>query len=304
MIKLINTIVEENADGKSLPIQKPKASLEFINRKQLEIVRKKLQKKIDLLENEKSVKKEVFEPDDKLIQFASDFHHINESLSDFDFIAAHDLIEPLRKISSFSSRLQDIYGDDLDERQQNYLSIIDKSSLKMKRYIDDLAHFAQNAKAELEYEDVSLHEVISKVIGTFYSEIYKSKAQITVECPDVVASDKLQLEELFGHIIANSLCFNKENSPPVINIASQKSKEGFIEVSFKDSGIGFYEKYLGKIFKPFQRLEGHHSDERSGMGLAVCKLIVERLGGSITAKSSPNNGAIFTVRLPSQPECI
>ena len=302
LIKLINKIVEESAEKKSSPPQESIASLEIITRKQLDIVRKKLQKKIDTLENEKAGKKWADEPDDKLIQFASDFHHINESLSDFDFIAAHDLIEPLRKISSFSSRLKDIYGEDLDERQENYLSVIENSTLKMKRYIDDLAQFAQIAKAELYFEDIDIQEIFAKVLKSYASQMNNSKAQVSIESSDTLVSDKLQLKELFGNIISNSLYFKKENSPPMIHVSSQKTGDGFLEVKVEDSGVGFDEKYADKIFKPFQRLQGHHQDERSGMGLAVSKVIVERLGGNISAKSSPDNGATFTVRLPLEPE--
>lgn len=304
LVKLINKIIEENAAKESSQPEESIVPLEIINRKQLDIVRKKLQKKIDSLENEKAEKKEAGEPDDKLIQFASDFHHINESLSDFSFIAAHDLIEPLRKISSFSSRLKDIYGEDLDERQQNYLSVIEKSSLKMKRYIDDLAHFAQNAKTELNFEDIDIQEIFAKVLESYSSQMNNSKAQVSIESSDTLVSDKLQLKELFGNIISNSFYFKKENSPPTIHVSSQKTGDGFLEVKVEDSGVGFDEKYADKIFKPFQRLQGHHHDERSGMGLAVCKVIVERLGGNITAKSSPDNGATFTVRLPLEPEGI
>lgn len=298
LLKHINDVINESAKDKLPPLQTPMPANEAIERKQLAAVGEKLQKKIKELEAERIEKRAL---DNKLVYLASDYHKIIELLSDFKYCASHDLIEPLRKISSFSSRLREVYGKNLGEQQKVYLNAIERSSLKMKKYIDDLARFALIAKVEIDFESIDLEEIFAKVLETLSAEIKKSDAKITIESPHTLISGWQQLKEIFEHIISNSLHSKKENTPLTIHVTSQKTADSFIEIHIADSGIGFDDKYANKIFKPFQRLHRHQLDERSGMGLAICKLIVDRLGGSISAKSSPDKGATFTVKLPLEP---
>lgn len=298
LLKQINDVISECTKNKLPPTKKDNSTSKNIDQKQLAVVGEKLQKKIKELESEKGEKKKL---DTKLIHLASEHHKIIELLSDFKYCASHDLIEPLRKISSFSSRLREVYGKNLGVQQQVYLNAIEKSSMKMKRYVDSLAHIAMIAKVETSFENIDLEEIFAKVIETLSSEITKSDAKIKIETPHSLISGWPQLKEVFENIISNSLYSKKDNTPLTINITSQKTTDGFLEIHIEDSGIGFDEKYINKIFKPFQRLHRHHLDEKSGMGLAICKLIIDRLGGSILAKSSPGKGATFTVRLPLKP---
>lgn len=299
LLELIEEVIKEHSENKLATPTSPYLPHEIIDKKQLETVSEKLQQKVKALENEKAEKAEM---SSKLIQLASDFQHINEALSDFTFSASHDLMEPLRKISSFSSRLREICGKNPDENQQVYLSAIENSSMKMKSYIEDLGAFAEISKANLDFRDIKLDEIYAEVIGELSLEIKKSKATFTIESPHDLVSDRSQLTKLFKIIISNSLKFKSENSPPKIHIRSKKIEDDFIEVSIEDSGIGFDDKYIDRIFKPFQKVHRDHRNEGSGMGLAICKKIVVRLGGTISAKSSPGKGATFTVRLPSKPE--
>ena len=298
LLEQINDVINENTKNKLPPEKEPNSTNNIIDQKQLATVGEKLQKKLRELENEKVEKREL---DNKLIHLASEHHKVIELLSDFEYCASHDLIEPLRKISSFSSRLREVYGKNLGEQQQVYLNAIEKSSLKMKRYVDNLAHIAMITKVDIGFENIALEEIFAKVIETLSSEIKKSDAKISIETPHSIISGWSQLKEVFEKIISNSLNSKKDNSPLTIHITSQKTTDGFLEIHIEDSGIGFDEKYIDKIFKPFQRLHRHHLDENSGMGLAICKLIIDRLGGSILAKSSPDKGATFTVRVPLKP---
>jgi len=291
LIKLIDEVIKEDAKNSSKTI----VSHDILNKKQLETVGRKLREKVQQLEGEKIKKIKL---DSKLIQLASDFHHVNEALSDFTFSASHDLMEPLRKISSFSSRLREMCGQNLDEHQQVYLSVIERSSLKMKRYIEDLGVFAEVSKADLDFRDIDLEEIFSEVLKKFSLEIRKSNAKFTLGKLHALVSDRLKLIKLFQTIISNSLKFRNENVPLEIHIKSQKTEDGFIEVSIEDSGMGFDEKYTDRIFKPFQKIHRDHQDQSSGMGLAICQKIVNRLGGSISAKSSLGKGSTFIVKLP------
>jgi signal transduction histidine kinase len=299
LIELINEVIAEYAENKFSSPQLLKDSQFVLDRLHLEAVSRKLQQKAKDFE---FVKEEKDKLSEKLVQLASEFHNINEALSDFTYSASHDLLEPLRKISSFSSRLSEVYGDNLDERQQAYLSVIEKSSRRMKKYIDDLSTFAEITRVELVFEEINLEEVFSITQDKFASKIRASKAEFTLETLHTLVSDRHLIIELFGNIVSNSLKFIKANTPPTIHISSQKTEEDYIEVIIKDSGIGFDEKHTDRIFKSFQRLHGHHQYEGSGMGLAICKKILARLEGSITAKSSPGNGATFFIRLPLKPK--
>jgi signal transduction histidine kinase len=299
LIELINEAVKEHTEKNLSAPQILKDSQFVLDRLHLEAVSRKLQQKAKDFE---FVKHEKDKLSDRLVQLASEFHNINEALSDFTYSASHDLLEPLRKISSFSSRLSEVYGDNLDERQQAYLSVIEKSSQRMKKYIDDLNTFAEITKVELVFEEVNLEEVFSIIQNKFSSKIRVSKAEFTLKTLHTLVSDRHLLTELFGNIVSNSLKFIKANTLPTIHISSQKTEEDYIEVIIKDSGVGFDEKHTDRIFKSFQRLHSHNQYEGSGMGLAICKKILARLEGSITAKSSPGKGATFFIRLPLKPK--
>lgn len=184
---LIKDVINESSN--QLP-QTTNSANNIIDQKQLATVGEKLQKKIKELENEKSEKREQ---DIKLVQLASEYQKIIELLSDFRYCASHDLIEPLRKISSFSSRLREVYGKNLGEQQQVYLNAIERSSLKMKNHIDDLAHFAMIAKVEIGFESINLEEIFAKVLDTLSSNIRKSDAKITIESPHTLISGWQQL---------------------------------------------------------------------------------------------------------------
>ena len=249
LLELIKDVINESSNQ---PPQTADASNKIIYQKQLATVGEKLQKKTKELENEKLEKKER---DNRLIQLASEYQKIIELLSDFRYCASHDLIEPLRKISSFSSRLREVYGKNLGEQQQVYLNAIERSSLKMKKHIDDLAHFAMLAKAEIDFESIDLEEIFEKVLGTLSSEIKKSAAEITIECPHTLISGWPQLKEIFENIISNSLYSKRENTPITIHVTSHKTEDGFLDINIEDSGTGFDEKYLDKKFlSPFSGL--------------------------------------------------
>ena len=298
LLELINNVIYESKTNKHQQTQILESDSKYINQMQLEVVKEKLQKKVDVLENVKVEKKSL---DDKLGHLASEYHKIVELLSDFEYCASHDLIEPLRKISSFSSRLKEAYENKSGEQQQICFDVIERSSLRMKRYIDDLAHFAMIAKAEINYENIPLEEIFKEVLEAFSSEIKNNDTKIIIECPHTIISGWPQLKEVFKNIVSNSLNSKKENTPLEIHITSEKTKDGFLDIHIEDSGVGFDEKYTDKIFKPFQTLNPNLKENKSGMGLAFSKLIIDRLEGKITTKSSPNQGATFTIRLPLKP---
>lgn len=234
----------------------------------------------------------------------------NKELQTFNYVASHDLQEPLRKIQTFISRLVDKDLNSLSENGQQYLLRIQDSSQRMRVLIDDLLKFSRANKAEQVFEETDLNEVLEN------SKL--ELAQIIEDKKAIISNDELpnlnvipfQIQQLFTNLIGNSLKYSQENISPVITInvsevdASKEiaipvnEKNKYYKIIFKDNGIGFDSEYAEKIFLLFNRL--HNKDEYSGtgIGLAICKKIVENHKGFIFADGEKNIGATFTIYLP------
>ncbi len=234
----------------------------------------------------------------------------NKELQTFNYVASHDLQEPLRKIQTFISRLVDKDLNSLSENGQQYLLRIQDSSQRMRVLIDDLLKFSRANKGEQVFEVTDLNEVLDN------SKL--ELAQIIEEKKAIVTNDELpnlnvipfQMQQLFSNLINNSLKYSQENIVPIITInisevdASKEiaipvnEKNKYYKIIFKDNGIGFDSQYAEKIFLLFNRL--HNKDEYSGtgIGLAICKKIVENHNGFIFADGEINKGSIFTIYLP------
>jgi signal transduction histidine kinase len=290
-LDLIGEIIKEKLPSPQIPDHLH----DDIKRMHWEALENKLHKKVKDLETERIEKNEL---ENKLVQLASEFHGINQTLSYITEATSHDLLEPLRKISSFSGRLNENLKNNLDERQQVYLKVIERSSRKMKTNIEDLGELTRVSNADIVFEEVDLGDVMESVLENLSLDIIKSMAQFEIESLSTLVSDKKHLIELFGGIVSNCLNFKRENEALEIQIKSQEAEDGYVIISVKDTGIGFDNKYADRIFVPFQQLSRVGTDEGSGMGLAICKKIVTRLGGEISATSSPAKGATITVKLP------
>jgi light-regulated signal transduction histidine kinase (bacteriophytochrome) len=150
-------------------------------------------------------------------------------------------------------------------------------------------------------EAVDLHKIVSDVLGDLEVLIQQSGARVEVEQLPILVADRSQMRQLLQNLIGNALKFHEENVPPVIRIHGQYSEKGRCEIHVTDNGIGFEEKYLDRIFRPFQRLHGKNIFEGSGMGLAICKRIVACHFGEITAHSQLGIGSDFIFTLPARP---
>jgi signal transduction histidine kinase len=299
LIKLIDEVVNDHKEKKNQVPQTPIEDLEVVSRKQLEIVEKKLHKKLNDLEATKDKGNKLSA---ELVQLSSEFDNVNDMLSQLTTATSHDLMEPLRKIYSFSNRLGEICGEHPDNREQVYLSFIERSSEKMKKYIEDLGAMARVSKADLVFEEVSLEEVFALVRQGLSTEFRNSRAKLSTENLHALISDKSQLIDLFKNIISNCLEIKGESASPRIHIKSQETEEGFIVVNVEVSDFGFDEEHFDRVFKPFQQTHGHSTDEASGIGPALCKKIAARLQGEISANSSPGKGAVFMIKLPLKPQ--
>jgi PAS domain S-box-containing protein len=234
--------------------------------------------------------------EEKLEALAGELERSNKELEQFAHIASHDLQEPLRKIQAFGNMLVTKNSDKLDEQGKDYILRIQNAAKRMSELIRDLLKYSRVATRAEPLETVDLEEAVMEVIADLEIRIKRSGANVEVLELPVVKAVKSQMRQLFQNIISNALKFHGEEQPR-IRIRSQFTDDN-CQMFVEDNGIGFDEAYVDRIFMPFPRLHGRSAYEGTGMGLAICRKIVERHGGSIIAKSKPGKGSTFIITLP------
>lgn len=222
----------------------------------------------------------------------------NKELEQFALVASHDLQEPLRKIRMFAEFLKKADGDRLSEEGQNYLCRMDNAVERMHDLIADLLDLSRINRKGQPFKQVRLSEVISIVLSDLQFALSDTQGRVEMDELCTIEADPRQMEQLFLNLIGNSLKFHRKDVPPVVNI-STAIRDDFCEICVEDNGIGFDEQYQDRIFKVFERLHGRGKYEGTGIGLAICKKIADRHGGTIIAEGKPNEGATFRVRLPA-----
>ncbi|MEM7555085.1 MAG: PAS domain-containing protein [Cyanobacteria bacterium P01_A01_bin.84] len=225
----------------------------------------------------------------------------NEELQQFAFIASHDLQEPLRKIKAFGDRLESTCHEALTEQGRDYLSRMQNASVRMQTLIDDLLTLSRIATKAQPLRLVNLTQIVEEVLSDLEIRIQQTNGTIKLDPLPKIKADPLQMRQLLQNLVGNALKFHLPNHPPVVEISSQiieKDSGFYCQLTIKDNGIGFDEKYVDRIFQVFQRLHGRSEYKGTGIGLAICRKIVERHGGEITATSKPGNGTSFIVTLP------
>lgn len=224
----------------------------------------------------------------------------NQDLQDFAYIASHDLQEPLRKIIAFGDRLASQYSHLLDERGQDYLRRMRNCAARMQNLIRDLLAFSRVSSHTHPPNPIDLNKIVAEVLDNLEVSLDRTRGRVEVGELPTLDGDGLQLGQLFQNLLSNALKFHRLDVPPVVKVYEGKSNATTVEIVVSDNGIGFDEKYCDRIFTPFQRLHGRLQYEGTGMGLAICRRIVERHGGTLTARSTPGKGSTFTISLPRQ----
>jgi PAS domain S-box-containing protein len=260
----------------------------------------------------------------------------NRELQDFAYVASHDLQEPLRKIQAFGDRLQSKYGAALTDEGRDYLDRMHHAASRMRVLIHDLLSFSRVTTKAQPFVPTDLSLIAAEVVSDLEARIEETGGMVEVGALPTLPADPTQMRQLLQNLIGNALKFHREGVPPVVRVGCRASgrvhgdgqdrqdKRGepfpfdhpvhpvhpcefartsdTLELTVSDNGIGFEEKYLDRIFAPFQRLHGRGEYEGTGIGLAICRKIVERHGGSITARSTPGGGAEFIITLPVRQE--
>ncbi|HEY8972083.1 MAG TPA: ATP-binding protein [Puia sp.] len=230
---------------------------------------------------------------------ASELAASNAELERFAYIASHDLQEPLRMISSFLQLLQKKYFDQLDEKANQYIRYAVDGAERMKALILDLLEYSRLGTGKVAFEPVNMCEVIKGVSEIFHDKIIATRGQIDIGELPVVMGDKVQLTQLMQNLISNALKYHGE-APPRVEVMAREIDRGW-QFSVKDNGIGIDPQFFDKIFIIFQRLHNKSDYSGTGIGLAICKKIVERHGGRIWVESSPGAGSIFHFTIITQP---
>lgn len=233
-----------------------------------------------------------------------------KELSEFNHVASHDLQEPLRKIQTFISRINDKEKENLTDFGKDYLIRIEKASSRMRILINDLLQYSRTNRGDNVFTQVDLNEVLANSILELSQNIEDKKAIIKYDSFDVIEGVEFQMQQLFTNLISNSLKYSKEEVVPEIVIKYKKIKaknepilnedtnEVYHKIKFTDNGIGFEQENAEKIFLLFNRLHGKTEYQGTGVGLAICKKIVENHNGYIFAKGVLGKGATFTIYIP------
>ncbi|OQZ02117.1 MAG: hypothetical protein B6D34_12070 [Candidatus Brocadia sp. UTAMX1] len=234
----------------------------------------------------------------------------NKDLEQFAYIVSHDLQEPLRKVMVFSDRLVMKHGEVLNNEGCDYIERMRNASRRMQTLITDLLAYSRVATQNSLFTPVDLAKIVQDVINDLEIQIERTGGCVNVGNLPVINADAVQMRQLFQNLIGNALKYHLKDVPPHIEIQAQclgslkqdhtqtSHRNGFYEITVADNGIGFDEKYAEYIFGVFQRLHRRDEYEGTGIGLSLCRKIVERHGGTITATSAPGKGAKFVIVLP------
>jgi PAS domain S-box-containing protein len=229
-----------------------------------------------------------------------DLERSNKELEQFAYVASHDLQEPLRMVSSYMQLLESRYKDKLDDDAKEFIDFAVDGAARMQRLIQDLLAFSRVGTRGKEPEIVDSSQSVAEALRNLKVRIEENGATVNAAGLPVVFVDRNQLTQVFQNLIGNAVKFKGEK-PPVVDITARDQGELF-EFTVSDNGIGFDQKHADRIFTIFQRLNSREQYEGTGIGLSICKKIVERHGGKIWAESSVGQGATFRFTLPKPPE--
>jgi PAS domain S-box-containing protein len=235
--------------------------------------------------------------------FAEKVLESNKELQQFASVASHDLQEPLRKIQAFGEQLRSEHSREFSEEGRDYLQRLLSAAYRMRTLINDLLALSQVTTKARPMVATDLTQVAQDVVTDLEVRVAQSKGHVEIAALPTLDADPLQMRQLFQNLIGNGLKFHRASVEPIVTVSATFIRDNsWCEIRVTDNGIGFDTKYLNRIFAPFQRLHTRQQYEGSGMGLAICRKIVERHRGTLTATSILGQGATFVVTLPVKQE--
>ena len=238
------------------------------------------------------------EAEEALIRITGKLEQSNRELQDFTYISSHHMQEPLRKIQAFGYRLRMKFDDTLDDKGRDYLERMQNAAARMQTLINDLLAYSWITTRACPFVPTDLTQSAREAELDLEVRIERTGGQVEIDELPTIDADSEQMRQLLRNLMSNALKFHRPNVRPVVKVFADQKSNACCQINVKDNGIGFDEKYLARIFTPFQRLHNRVEFEGTGMGLAICRKIAERHDGIITAKSTPGQGTTVTVTLP------
>ena len=236
--------------------------------------------------------------DARLAEQRVELQRSNAALDEFASVASHDLQEPLRKILAFGDRLAHALGPALQGDARQDLDRMLSAAFRMRTLISDLLSYSQVSTRVQRFVPIDLAKVARDVVADLETTIGDAGGRVEVGALPVIEADELQMRQLLQNLLGNALKYRRPDTPPVVTLSGASHGYRKCIITVTDNGIGFHEEYAEKIFKMFTRLHGRAEYDGSGIGLAICRKIVERHGGTIAATSTAGQGATFAVTLP------
>ncbi len=236
----------------------------------------------------------------ELARLNAELARSNGELEQFAYVASHDLQEPLRKVQAFGDRLGQRAGAALDETSRDYLQRMQNAAARMSLLINDLLVFSRVTSKAQPFARVALDAVAREVLSDLDTAVQDAGARVELGPLPGLDADPSQMRQLLQNLLSNALKFRRDDVASVVRVTGERRDDGTVTFSVADNGIGFDEKYADRIFKLFERLHGRNRYVGTGVGLAICRKIVERHGGTIAVRTAPDAGATFTVTLPER----
>ena len=272
-----------------------------------ELEQRVLERTNELAESNEELKKEIVErvkAEHRLERTMIELERSNRELEQFAYVASHDLREPIRKVCAFSRLLESSLEGKLDADQNENLNYLTDGANRMMKMVDALLSYSRITTMAKPCEEIDLNRTV-KNLETFEVAERLRETGGVIEVPErmpTVWGDQIQINELMQNLLSNALKFHRDNVPPRITILSKKRDDGFVEIGVVDNGIGIGKDTSDKIFVMFQRFHDRNKYEGSGIGLAICKKIVERHGGEIGVRPNSGGGSFFWFTLPTVKE--
>ena len=227
-----------------------------------------------------------------------DLERSNLELEQYAYVASHDLQEPLRSIGGFAQLLEERYGDKLDDDGKRFIGFISKGVARMQALIADLLTYSRAGQNTLRTQEVDTGALVHETLSSLDAAIRDAGAEVDVGNLPVIHADRAALAQLFGNLLSNALKFSDGHRPPHVDVFAARDDGGW-RFTVADNGLGIDAKDADRVFGMFERLHGEDAYGGTGIGLAICKRIVERHGGRIWYEPSPGGGAAFSFTLPA-----